>query len=135
MTSDRDQLAELIHDAVYSGAQRVTWEMRTITKIVKYTDACPTQWDAWDSDGKRYYIRYRFGRLTAIEVPDRDDWYSTQGVFPKVLELSYGTGLDGAIDFDELKLTASHVFEFQDDLVEDHREPEMYILHFGGRSV
>jgi hypothetical protein len=26
MTSDRDQLAELIHDTVYSGAQRVTWE-------------------------------------------------------------------------------------------------------------
>lgn len=30
-------------------------------------DACPSQWDVYDRDGKYWYVRYRGGRLTTGE--------------------------------------------------------------------
>lgn len=35
--------------------------MLTLTKIVQTSVACPSQWDAWASDGTYVYLRYRHG--------------------------------------------------------------------------
>lgn len=39
-----------------------------ITKLRKTCDALPAQWDAWDSTGQRWYIRYRWGSLSMVSV-------------------------------------------------------------------
>ncbi len=38
--------------------------MTTIVKAVRTCIACPSQWDAWDSEGKYLYLRYRHARGT-----------------------------------------------------------------------
>lgn len=39
-----------------------------ITKLRKTCDALPAQWDAWDSTGQRWYIRYRHGYFSMVSV-------------------------------------------------------------------
>lgn len=35
--------------------------MVKLVRAVCTSFACPSQWDAWDSDGKYYYLRFRHG--------------------------------------------------------------------------
>ena len=44
----------------------------TIVRAVQTCSACPSQWDAWDSEGRYWYLRYRFSRGTAEQHPDPD---------------------------------------------------------------
>lgn len=46
--------------------------------------ACPSQWDAWDSEGRYWYLRYRGAYGTAHQFPDPDwrtwDWEHPGGL-------------------------------------------------------
>lgn len=77
---------------------------RIITKLTKTCGACPSQWDAEDSDGKVYYIRYRFGHLTVAEGGPGGN---------TVLAKSHGHRLNGSMDFEELKILTKDVFTFE----------------------
>lgn len=35
--------------------------MTTIVRADQTCTACPSQWDAWDADGRYWYLRYRGG--------------------------------------------------------------------------
>lgn len=65
-----------------------------IVRAVRTCSICPSQWDAWDVGGKKFYIRYRWGWLTVER--DRPDG-------EMVLEKSVGGHLHGSMTFAELK--------------------------------
>jgi hypothetical protein len=48
----------------------------TLARVVCTLSCVPTQWDAWDTEGRYYYLRYRFGRGTVdtYDDPDSDTW-------------------------------------------------------------
>lgn len=50
--------------------------MITLARVVCTLSCVPTQWDAWDTEGRYYYLRYRFGRGTVdtYDDPDSDTW-------------------------------------------------------------
>lgn len=54
-----------------------------LAKVTQTCTACPSQWDAWSTDGKYVYIRYRSGILT-VEVSG-----------DKVFERKIGDNLSG----------------------------------------
>lgn len=43
--------------------------MIELVKVVQTGLACPAQWDAWDTEGQYYYLRYRFGHGTVDMQP------------------------------------------------------------------
>jgi len=43
-----------------------------IVKAVLTCSACPTQWNAWDSEGRYWYLRYRFGKGSAVHSESED---------------------------------------------------------------
>lgn len=70
----------------------------TLAKVVQTCCACPSQWDAWDTDGCYYYLRYRFGRGTVdtYETPDHETWTTTPD--GGVARFEQGDGYDGEIE-------------------------------------
>ena len=48
----------------------------TLVRVVQTCPSLPSQWDAWDTGGRYYYLRYRSGRGTVdtYENPDRETW-------------------------------------------------------------
>lgn len=72
-----------------------------IVKAILTCSACPSQWDAWDSEGKYWYLRYRSGYGTAVnfESQDPDTWTVDQLDNPH-FEFAYGDRLDGSITLD-----------------------------------
>lgn len=73
--------------------------MTTIVKAVKTCDACPSQWNAWDSEGNFWYLRYRWGHGTAErqESPDYRIWDVKEPEF----EFDHGNEFDGYINLKE----------------------------------
>jgi hypothetical protein len=48
----------------------------TLARIVQTCIVCPSQWNAWTTDGQYLYLRYRWGRGTvdAYGSPDNETW-------------------------------------------------------------
>lgn len=64
-----------------------------IVRAMQTCAACPSQWDAWDADGRYWYLRFRHGRGTMGRTYTADQLSFT---------VSYEeTGLDGAISLEE----------------------------------
>lgn len=84
--------------------------MKTITKLNKTCNICPTQWDAEDSEGQTYYIRYRYGNLTVHKDGPLGD---------TILEKSYGHVLDGIITFSKLRELTKDVLTFECEEVKE----------------
>lgn len=61
-----------------------------LVRAVQTCHACPSQWDAWDADGRYWYLRYRSGRGTMAR-----DYLSD------TLSFDTGDGLDGVINLGE----------------------------------
>lgn len=71
-----------------------------LVKIVQTCQSCPSQWDAWDSEGNYWYLRYRHSVGTAERQrsSDIDEWVN------KPPELSFDTDrgrYDGTITLEE----------------------------------
>lgn len=51
-------------------------ETIVIVRAVQTAIVCPSQWDAWDSEGRYYYLRHRNGRGSADRYasPDFTSW-------------------------------------------------------------
>lgn len=47
--------------------------MITIVRAVQTSVACPAQWDAWDAEGRYYYLRFRYGNGTVQAMDDSED--------------------------------------------------------------
>ncbi|GAA2199902.1 hypothetical protein [Streptomyces bangladeshensis] len=48
----------------------------TLARVVETCCACPSQWDAWTTDGQYLYLRYRhgIGSVEAQPSNDPDTW-------------------------------------------------------------
>lgn len=86
--------------------------------------ACPAQWEGTLEDGRTIYARYRGGALS-VGVGDDIDEAVDNGRSDHALYADYvGDGLDGFMDFEELKTHLYGLLEFPRDLVvENEREP------------
>lgn len=76
--------------------------MIILTKAIQTSIACPSQWDAWDADGKYYYLRYRHGVGTVSHYPGGPKfWERLEEKGELVAHFEYGDGLDGSIGLEE----------------------------------
>lgn len=79
--------------------------------------ACPSQWEGGLEDGRIIYARYRHGELS-VGVADDIEKAVRNGMSDQALHMSHiGDGLDGFMDFDELKIQLHGLLEFPMDLV------------------
>jgi hypothetical protein len=85
--------------------------------------ACPSQWEGTLEDGRAIYARYRHGELSVGVGSDIDeavhDGMSDQALYADHI----GDGLDGFMDFEELKIYLHGLLEFPAELVveNEHR--------------
>ena len=72
-----------------------------LVKVVQTCSACPSQWNAWDANGRYYYLRYRSG-IGTVDTYDDPDWETWED-FPdgKVARFEFGDNLDGSITLEE----------------------------------
>lgn len=95
-----------------------------VVALRKTSLACPSQWEGTLEDGRVVYVRYRHGALSAGVGNDIDEAVRN-GMSDQALHADYvGDGLDGFMDFDELKVHLHGLLEFPTDLiVENERQP------------
>jgi hypothetical protein len=78
----------------------------TIVKAVQTCMACPAQWDAWDSEGRFWYLRYRHAHGEARRYDEGPGWYKAEPADGKpwiepaeALDFDYGDSpYDGDIE-------------------------------------
>lgn len=93
---------------VKEGTFEPQWGMDlTLAKVVQTCSACPSQWDAWTTDGQYLYMRYRFGVGTVEKRPDPDidSWSTEDSVIIRFGESSF----DGCISLDDFLTEAGLV--------------------------
>jgi len=86
--------------------------------------ACPSQWEGAFEDGRIIYARFRHGELS-VGVGDDIEEAVRNGMADQALYADYfGDGLDGFMDFEELKVHLHGVLDFPMDLiVANERQP------------
>jgi hypothetical protein len=96
-----------------------------LVALTKTCTACPSQWEGVLEDGRAVYVRYRHGELS-VGVGDGIDEAVRNGSTDEALYADYvGDGLDGFMDFEELKVHLYGLLEFPADLVvENERRPD-----------
>jgi hypothetical protein len=97
--------------------------------------ACPSQWEGTLEDGRAIYARYRHGELS-VGVGDDINEAVRNGMSDQALYASdLGNGLDGFMDFRELKARLHGQLEFPADLVEHDRRPRLRFRMPGAARV
>ena len=79
--------------------------------------ACPSQWEGTLEDGRAIYVRYRHGALSVGVGNDTDEAVRNSRSDHAVFEDYVGDGLDGFMDFEELKCHLHGLLEFPARLV------------------
>lgn len=79
--------------------------------------ACPSQWEGTLEDGRAVYARYRHGELSIGVGDDIDEAVRNARSDVAVYAEEIGEGLDGFMDFEELKVKLCGVLEFSAGLV------------------
>ncbi len=94
-----------------------------VVALKKTCTACPSQWEGTLEDGRVIYARYRWGELSVGVGGDIDE--AVHNGWTDALHADQvGDGLDGFMDFEELKANLYGLLEFPPDLaVENEREP------------
>jgi hypothetical protein len=62
----------------------------TIVKAVQTSMACPSQWDAWDEEGRYYYLRYRHGCGSVERAASQEEWRKNCVLLEPTEEHPYG---------------------------------------------
>lgn len=78
--------------------------MITLTQVVQTCSACPSQWDAWDAEGRYYYLRYRsgIGTVESQPGPDVETWTDR----PPLATFEHGDNLAGFISLTDFMALA-----------------------------
>jgi len=102
-----------------------------VASLKKTCTACPAQWEGKLEDGRALYVRYRWGELSVGAGEDGgaaiDNSMSEEGFHCERV----GEGLDGYMDFEELKAHLYGLLDFGPALeAEDEREPEFDLEAF-----
>lgn len=95
-----------------------------VVALKKTSLACPSQWEGMLEDGRIIYARYRHGELS-VGVGDDIEGAVRNGMSDQAFYAgNIGDGLDGFMDFDELKIQLHGLLEFSMDLiVENEKQP------------
>lgn len=95
-----------------------------VSALRKTCLACPSQWEGTLEDGRVIYARYRWGELSVGVGSDIDEAVHNGWTEEALFADQVGEGLDGFMDFAELKAHLHGLLEFPTDLiVENEREP------------
>ncbi len=79
-------------------------------KLKQTCVACPSQWEAYTTDGRLVYIRYRWGWLTVqVGKVEMTDTIDVAGVDP-ILKIKLGDGLDGCIEWDRISTLIHEIY-------------------------
>lgn len=68
-------------------------DLVTLVRVEQTCSARPSQWDAWDTEGNCWYLRYRWGRGSVQNwddeyIPDREfDLTATRGEYDGTITL------------------------------------------------
>lgn len=98
-----------------------------LVALKKTCTACPSQWEGGLEDGRVVYARYRHGELS-VGVGDDIDEAVSNGMSTRALYADYvGDGLDGFMNFEELKAHLHGLLEFPTDLVVENERPRLEV--------
>lgn len=93
-----------------------------VVALKKTSLACPSQWEGELEDGRILYARYRHGELS-VGVGDDIEEAVRNGKSDQALYTSHiGDGLDGFMNFDELKIYLHGLLAFSMDLVVENEQ-------------
>jgi len=99
-----------------------------VLALKKTSLACPSQWEGALEDGRVLYARYRWGELSVGVGADIDEavrcGMSEQAFYAECV----GEGLDGFMDFEELKVHLHGLLEFPPDLIVENERPPSWEL-------
>ncbi len=99
--------------------------MPTVLTLKKTCLACPSQWEGALDDGRAVYARFRHGHLSVGigETVEEaiDDAMSDQALY----EGEIGDGLDGFMDFEELKAHLRGLIEVPAALNVENENPPL----------
>jgi hypothetical protein len=73
--------------------------MTALARVVETCRACPSQWDAWTTDGQYLYLRYRHG-IGSVEAQPSNDPDTWDLDTPPLVEWDDDTG-NGTIELAE----------------------------------
>ncbi len=94
-----------------------------VVTLKKTSIACPSQWEGTLEDGRVVYARYRHGELS-VGVGDAIEAAVRNSTSNQALHADHvGDGLDGFMDFDELKIHLHGLLEFPADLIVENEWP------------
>lgn len=83
----------------------------TLVRAVQTSQICPSQWDAWDAEGRYYYLRFRHGCGSVESAPTKELWRAECVELPATKEQPYGSYSWPGTDF-----LHEYAFEFGDEL-------------------
>lgn len=94
-----------------------------VVALKKTSLACPSQWEGVLEDGRVIYARYRWGELS-VGVGDGIDEAVRNGMSDDALYADpVSGGLDGYMDFGELKAHLHGLLEFPANLIVENEDP------------
>jgi hypothetical protein len=94
-----------------------------VLALRKTSLACPSQWEGVLEDGRAVYARYRWGELS-VGVGGSVDEAVRNGMSDQALYADpVSGGLDGYMDFEELKAHLHGLLEFPATLVVENERP------------
>lgn len=89
--------------------------MIRITRAVQTSLACPSQWDAWDSEDNYYYLRFRHGQGLMVHYKT-EDWADAPDVKPYE---EWVRGTDNIYNMNSEFLGFTARFEYGDEYLGD----------------
>ncbi len=97
--------------------------MTKVLTLKKTCLACPSQWEGDIEDGRAVYARFRHGHLSVGIGGTVKEAVGNAMSDQALYEGDIGDGLDGFMDFDELKAHLRWLLEFPADLVVENENP------------
>lgn len=71
-------------------------------RVVQTSIACPSQWDAWDAEGRYHYLRYRSGYGSVHHYPGGPGFWDRRDEEGQFLaDFEHGDNLDGYVELAE----------------------------------
>jgi hypothetical protein len=94
-----------------------------VVALRKTCIACPSQWEGALDDGRVIYVRYRHGRLSVGTGDDIDAAIRNASSDNALYADCVGDGLDGFMDFKELRTHLHGLLEFPTNLFVEDDDP------------
>jgi hypothetical protein len=97
----------------------------TVLTLKKTCLACPSQWEGVLDDGRAVYARFRHGHLSVGTGETVKGAVENAMSGEAVYDGEIGDGLDGFMDFEELKAHLRGLIEFPADLEVENENPPL----------